>query len=145
MLGAFFLNFVFSSIGLTRTVVEFIRALGWPPYWMLFAIIVFYVILGCFMDAMAMMITTVPIVVPIVVALGFDPVWFGVLMIVLCETGMVTPPFGINLFVVQSVRGHGSLDDVIIGVSPFIVTLFVMLGLLVAFPGLAMWLPGQLR
>ena len=92
-----------------------------------------------------MMITTVPIVVPIVVALGFDPVWFGVLMIVLCETGMVTPPFGINLFVVQSVRGQGSLDDVIIGVSPFIVTLFVMLGLLVAFPGLAMWLPGQLR
>jgi TRAP-type C4-dicarboxylate transport system permease large subunit len=84
-------------------------------------------------------------VVPIVVALGFDPVWFGVLMIVLCETGMVTPPFGINLFVVQSVRGRGSLDDVIIGVSPFIVTLFVMLGLLVAFPGLAMWLPGQLR
>jgi TRAP-type C4-dicarboxylate transport system permease large subunit len=126
-------------------VVDFIRALGWQPYWMLFAIIVFYVILGCFMDAMAMMITTVPIVVPIVVALGFDPVWFGVLMIVLCETAMVTPPFGINLFVVQSVRGRGSLDDVIIGVSPFIVTLFVMLGLLVAFPGLAMWLPGQLR
>ena len=145
VLGAFFLNFVFSSIGLTRTVVEFIRALGWEPYWMLFAIILFYILLGCFMDAMAMMITTVPIVVPIVVVLGFDPVWFGVLVIVLCETGMVTPPFGINLFVVQSVRGRGSLDDVIIGVSPFIVTLFVMLGLLVVFPGIAMWLPTQLR
>jgi C4-dicarboxylate transporter, DctM subunit len=145
VLGAFFLNFVFSSIGLTRTVVEFIRGLGWEPYWMLFAIIVFYLVLGCFMDAMAMMITTVPIVVPIVVALGFDPVWFGVLMIVLCETGMVTPPFGINLFVVQSVRGQGSLDDVIIGVAPFIATLLVMIGLLVAFPGIALWLPGQLR
>jgi C4-dicarboxylate transporter DctM subunit len=65
-------------------------------------------------------------------------------MIVLCETGMVTPPLGINLFVVQSVRGQGSLDDVIVGVAPFIVTLFVMLGLLVAFPELAMWLPRQL-
>jgi tripartite ATP-independent transporter DctM subunit len=141
VLGAFFLNFVLSSIGLTRATVAYIQGLGLEPYWMIFAIVVFYVILGCFMDAMAMMITTVPIVVPIVHALGFDLVWFGVLMIVLCETGMVTPPFGINLFVVQSVRRRGSLDDVIVGVAPFILTLFVMLALLVAFPQIALWLP----
>ena len=82
---------------------------------------------------------------PIVVAAGYDPVWYGILVVLLMETALLTPPVGMNLFVVQGIRERGDLNDVIIGTAPFIVTLFVMIGLIVAFPGIAMWLPNLLN
>jgi len=88
-----------------------------------------------------MMVATVPIITPVVVSLGFDPVWFGVIMILLIETAMITPPVGINLFVVQGVRGRGPLHDVMIGAAPFVATLIVMLVLMILFPQIALWLP----
>jgi C4-dicarboxylate transporter, DctM subunit len=93
------------------------------------------------METLTMMVATVPIITPVIVAQGFDPVWFGVLIMLLVETAMITPPVGINLFVVQGVRGRGQLHDVIIGSAPFVVTLLVMIGLLIAFPQLALWIP----
>jgi TRAP-type C4-dicarboxylate transport system permease large subunit len=108
-------------------------------------LVVMYLVLGCFMDPMAMMVTTIPIVGPLVAALGFDLVWFGILIVVLSETGMITPPFGINLFVVQSVRGKGPLSDVIIGALPFVGALLVLIVLLLAWPSLATWLPESLK
>ena len=108
---------------------------------MLFVVIVFYVVLGCFMETLSMMITTIPIIAPVMFKLGFDPIWFGIVIIVLIETALVTPPVGLNLFVVQNLRKSGSLNDVIIGTLPFVVALFVILGLLAAFPDLALWLP----
>jgi C4-dicarboxylate transporter DctM subunit len=110
---------------------------------MLLAVILFYVILGCFMETLSMMITTIPIVSPVMFQLGFDPVWFGIVIVILIETALITPPVGLNLFVVQSLRKGGSLNDVIIGSVPFVVAMFVMLGVLVAFPGIALWLPAQ--
>ena len=107
----------------------------------LFAVIVFYLILGCFMEPLPMMIVTVPIIVPVVVQAGFDPVWFGIMVVLLCETAMITPPVGVNLYVVQGVRGRGVIGDVILGVIPFIGSLLVMIALIIAAPDIVMWLP----
>jgi tripartite ATP-independent transporter DctM subunit len=141
LLAAYFLNFVITSIGLTRQVNNFVLGLGLTPMQTLFVVIVFYVILGMFMETLSMMVATVPIIAPVMFQLGFDPVWFGILIVLLMETAMITPPVGINLFVVQGVRGHGPLHDVAIGAIPFVFTLLVMIGVLVAFPDLALWLP----
>ena len=88
-----------------------------------------------------MMVATIPITTPIVVGAGYDPVWYGILVVLLMEAALLTPPVGMNLFVVQGIRERGHLNDVIVGTAPFIVTLFVMIGLIVAFPGMALWLP----
>jgi C4-dicarboxylate transporter DctM subunit len=141
LLGAYFLNFVIISIGLTRQINDVVTTLGLSPGQTLFAVIVFYVILGMFMETLSMMVATIPIVTPIVIGAGYDPVWFGVLIILLIETAMITPPVGINLYVVQGIRPRGRIADVIVGSTPFVVTLFGMIALLCAFPGLALWIP----
>jgi len=139
--GAFCLNFVLSAVGLSREITNLITGLKLSPLETMVAIVIFYVILGCFMETMAMMITTVPIVVPIITQMGYDPVWFGIIIIILVEIAMITPPVGVNLYIVQGVRREGSLNQVIIGALPFVVTMLVMIGILIAFPDLAMWLP----
>ena len=141
VLAAYFLNFIISAIGLTTQLTSFIETLGLSPMMMLLAVVVFYVVLGCFMETLSMMITTIPIIAPVMFKLGFDPVWFGIVIIVLIETALVTPPVGLNLFVVQNLRKSGTLNDVIIGSLPFVLALFVILGLLAAFPDLALWVP----
>ena len=115
--------------------------LGLTPNQTLIAVVIFYVILGMFMETLTMMVATVPIITPVIVALGFDPVWFGVLIMLLIETAMITPPVGINLFVVQGVREHGQLHDVMLGALPFVVTLLVMVVLLILVPDIALWFP----
>jgi len=139
--AAFFLNFVLSAIGLVGALNSFITGLGLGPMGTLVAIIIFYLILGCFMEPLPMMIVTIPIIVPVVVQAGFDPVWFGIMVVLLCETAMITPPVGVNLYVVQGVRGRGVISDVILGVLPFIGSLLVMIVLIILAPGIVMWLP----
>jgi len=142
ILAAYFLNFVISAIGLTTMLTGAIERLGLSPFGMLIAVIVFYVVLGCFMETLSMMITTIPIIAPVMFKLGFDPVWFGILVIMLIETALITPPVGLNLFVVQNLRKSGSLNDVIIGTLPFVIALFAMLALVSVFPAIVLWLPG---
>ncbi|RYF57363.1 MAG: TRAP transporter large permease [Comamonadaceae bacterium] len=141
VLAASFLNFVLSATGVTDALVRSITGLGLSPAWMLLLIIVFYLVLGCFMETLSMMITTIPIVAPIMIALGFDPIWLGIVIIVLVEAALITPPVGLNLFVVQSVRKSGSMSAVIMGSLPFVAAMFVMLALLAFFPAIALWLP----
>lgn len=143
LVAAYFLNFVINIIGLTAQVNAMITGLGWTPMQTLIGVIFFYVILGMFMETLSMMVATVPIITPVIVSLGFDPVWFGIIIILLIETAMITPPVGINLFVVQGVRGRGHLHDVMIGASPFVITLMLMIVLLIIFPDIAMWLPNR--
>ncbi len=88
-----------------------------------------------------MLLTTTPLIAPIVFAMGFDPVWWGIVLTVLLETALITPPIGVNLYVVQGVRGRGSMNDVMIGSLPFVITMFVMVILLMLFPQIALWLP----
>lgn len=141
ILAAIFLNFVLAAIGLTQALAQFIFDLGLTPTETLLAVIAFYLVLGCFMETLSMLLTTTPLIVPIIVQLGYDPVWFGILMMVMLETALITPPIGVNLYVVQGVRGRGSMNDVIVGTLPFVATMFVMIALLVMFPQLALWLP----
>jgi TRAP-type C4-dicarboxylate transport system permease large subunit len=141
LMAAYFLNFVLTSVGLTGQVNALVTELGLSPMQTLLAVVGFYVVLGMFMETLTMMVATVPIITPLIIGQGFDPVWFGVLIMLLIETAMITPPVGINLFVVQGVRGRGQLHDVMLGAAPFVLTLLVMTGLLILFPGIALWLP----
>lgn len=144
VLAAWFLNFVLAGIGLVSTLNEFIQSLDLGPIGLIAMVVVFYVVLGCFMEPLPMMIVTVPVITPVVVAAGYDPVWFGILIILLCETAMITPPVGINLFVIQGVRRRGSINDVMIGVIPFVGSLLLMIALVILVPDIVLWLPSIL-
>ena len=144
IIAAYFLNSILAGIGLTNRLNEFVTALGLSPIEMLLAVVVFYIVLGCFMETLSMMITTIPIVAPLMFSLGFDPIWYGVLMMILIETALITPPIGLNLYVVQGVRGQGPMQDVMMGALPFVATMAAMIVLLAVFPDLATWLPNLL-
>lgn len=141
ILAAVFLNFVLSVIGLTQALADFITGLGYTPFQTMLVIVAVLVVLGCFMETLSMLLTTAPLVTPIVIALGYDPVWFGILLMVLLETALITPPIGINLYVVQGIRDRGEMLDVMKGAAPFVVTMFAMIAFLLAFPQIALWLP----
>jgi tripartite ATP-independent transporter DctM subunit len=141
LIGAFFLNVVIQTIGLTQQLGKLITAYKLTPGQVLTAVIVLYLILGTFMEELSMMISTIPITTPLIIQAGYDPVWFGILLVLLIQTAMVTPPFGINIFVIHGIRGRGTLSDVEIGAAPFVVALLTMIALICAFPELVMWLP----
>ena len=143
--AAIFLNFVLGMMGITQAMLNFIRDLGLTPVQTVLLIIVFYLFLGMFMETLSMMLTTVPIVFPIVMALGvpeFSDVWFGILITLLMEAALITPPIGVNLYVVHGIRMRGGhFNDVAIGAIPFLIAMLVMILMLVAYPNLATWLP----
>lgn len=143
IIAAVFLNFILSATGVTDIFVRFVTGLGLSPLETMLLIILAYVILGCFMETFSMLITTAPLITPIVIALGYDPVWFGILLMVLLETALITPPIGINLYVVQGIRSKGVIADVMVGIIPFVIAMFVVIALLLAVPELALWLPAQ--
>ncbi|OZI49843.1 TRAP transporter large permease [Bordetella genomosp. 4] len=141
VIAASFLNFILAATGITDALTQSITGLGLSPGWMLLIVILFYLVLGCFMETLSMMITTIPIVAPIMIALGYDPIWLGIVIIVLVEAALITPPVGLNLFVVQSLRKSGNMTAVIVGALPFVLAMFVLLALLAFIPDLALWLP----
>ncbi len=141
MIAAYFLNFVMASIGLNNHLTAAVKTAGLGAYETLFIVIVLLVVLGTFMETLPMMVATVPIIAPLMFSFGFDPVWFGILNILLAQLGMISPPVGMTMYVVQGVRGTGSINDVFIGSLPFVITLIVMIVLLVAFPSIALIVP----
>jgi len=141
VIAAYFLNFVLSTLGLTDAAVKWVGQLGWAPLAVMISIIVLYIFLGCFVESLTLMIATTPIVVPIIKQLGYSPIWFGVVFVILIETALITPPIGMNLFVVQSVRKEGAFRDVVMGSLPYVVLMFLLIIGLIAFPELALWLP----
>jgi len=145
VLAAFFLNFVMTAVGLTTAIVSLVTAYDLPPLGLMLAVIVFYLVLGAFMDEMAMMISTVPIISPVVLAAGFDGIWFGVAVVVLMQAGMILPPVGINLFVIQGIRRSGRIGEIATGSMPFVLAMLLLLALLVAFPRIALFLPAALN
>ncbi|MBD3666254.1 TRAP transporter large permease [Sulfitobacter sp. TSTF-M16] len=144
IIAAYILNMILSGIGLTSQLNQFVTGLGLTPMQMLLAVVIFYVVLGCFMETLSMMITTIPIIAPLMFSLGFDPVWYGIVMMILIETALITPPIGLNLYVVQGVRGRGPMTDVMLGALPFVAAMAAMIALLALFPNLALWLPDML-
>lgn len=136
---ALLLNVTLSMTGGTQAVTRWVSSLGLGQTSLLFLLVLFYIILGMFMDAMSMLVLTVPIAVPMVVALGVDPVWFGIFIVVMCEIGLITPPVGMNLFVVQGIRkDNGNFSDVVYGSLPFVIIMILFAGLLILWPDLAL-------
>ncbi len=144
VIGAYVLNFVLTASGVSRALQMFLQNLGFGALATLMVIVLMYIVLGFFIETLSLMVATIPIVVPIIVELGYDKVWFGILMIILVEMALITPPVGLNLYVVQGARKSGSFSDVMIGVIPYALTMLVMVGLLILFPFIALYLPTHL-
>lgn len=117
---------------------------GLSPTAVIFFMVLVYIVLGCFLESVSMILITVPIFFPIVMSLGYDPIWFGLVVVVACEIGLITPPIGINLFVIQSMAPDIRIQTIFRGVVPFIVADVVRIALLVLTPGLVLWLPNLL-
>ena len=144
VIGAYVLNFVLTTAGVSRALQMFLQNLGFGALATLMVIVLIYIVLGFFIETLSLMVATIPIVVPIIVELGYDKVWFGILMIILVEMALITPPVGLNLYVVQGARKSGSFSDVIVGVIPYALAMLVMVGLLIIFPMIALYLPTYL-
>jgi C4-dicarboxylate transporter DctM subunit len=143
VLSAFVLNLALSLTGIGEAMTRWILGFGLSPTELILVLLVFYILLGMFMDTLSMMVATIPLVFPAVVAAQIDPIWFGIFIVVMCELSLITPPVGMNLFVVQGVRRDGgSIRDVIRGVIPYAIIMVLFVFVLMAFPGLATWLPG---
>jgi len=141
ILAAQFLNFVLAAIGVTDTLAKAMEGLGLGKYSLLFMIIIFYLILGCFMETISMMILTTPFVAPLMFNAGWDPIWWGIVLTILIEAALITPPVGLNLYVVQGMRTRGPVADVIWGALPFVGCMIGLVVLLAIWPNIAMWLP----
>lgn len=145
LIAAFYLNFVVGVLGIPGQVSEAMAGLNVPAWQMVVILVIFYVALGCFLDSLAMMISTIPIVFPVVIALGFDPLWFGIFLVIMCEIALITPPVGMNLYVVQAVRGRGSISEVVRGVLPFFGCFALLIAIMTVVPDIVTWLPQSLR
>ncbi|THU04484.1 TRAP transporter large permease [Lampropedia puyangensis] len=146
MTAAFILNLAIGLTGVAEAMTAWVTSFGLSATATLLMLLMFYLIVGMFMDVMSLMVATVPITFPIVVALGVDPVWFGIFIVIMCELGLITPPVGMNLFVVHGIRpDKGSIRDAIIGAVPYVIVLLLFSLLMIAVPSLATWLPQAMR
>ena len=144
LIGALIFGYFLTITQVPQKLTVFLTGLGLGPYGVLVLILLMYLVLGCIMDAMAMIILTVPIVFPVIQALGFDPVWFGVVIVMTVELGLIHPPVGMNVFVIKSVIRDVKLSTVFYGVMPFVLTDIVRLAIIISFPILATWLPSHM-
>jgi len=141
--GASFLTLAMGYIGLPRRLAEFIGGLGLSQLWLLFWLMVFYIILGCFLDGISMVVLTTSIIIPLVVAAGFDLIWFGIYIVLVVEMAQITPPVGFNLYVLQGMTGRN-----IFTIGAYALPLFFLMCIAVVlvamFPGIALWLPSTM-
>lgn len=144
LFAARFLTFILGATGLGEAVEQVVGGLNTGPVIALLLIAAAYTLLGFFIETLALMVIVLPVIAPVVFNLGFDPVWFGVFFILLTELALITPPVGLNLYIVQATRTEGRLSEVMLGVIPYALIMLVAAGLLIAFPGLALFLPGLL-
>jgi len=144
LIGALLFGYFLTITQVPQTVTEFLTGLGIGRYGVLALIMLMYLVLGCLMDAMAMIILTVPIIFPVVTQLGFDPVWFGVIIVMTVELGLIHPPVGMNVFVIKSVVQDVTFSSIFKGVLPFIATDILRLVILISFPAIALWLPSRM-
>jgi tripartite ATP-independent transporter DctM subunit len=144
LIGALIFGYFLTVTQVPQNLTAFLSDLGLGRYGVLALIMVMYLILGCLMDAMAMIILTVPIVFPIIVQLGFDPIWFGIIIVMTVELGLIHPPVGMNVFVIKSVVHDVSFMTIFKGVIPFVLTDLLRLVILIAFPIIALWLPERM-
>jgi tripartite ATP-independent transporter DctM subunit len=144
VIGANVLNPFLAVTQIPATLGEGLAGLGLGPYGALAMIVVAYILLGMFLDGLSMLVVTIPIVFPIMMANGFDPIWFGVVAVILVEMGMITPPVGMNVFVVKGIAPDVPMTTIFAGVTPFLIAMIVCLLLIVIFPQIALFLPNSM-
>jgi len=145
MTAAFVLNLAISLTGVAEAMTKWVTSLGLSATGLILALIVFYLVLGMFMDVLSMQVATIPITYPIAVAVGVDPIWFGIFIVLMCELGLITPPVGMNLFVVHGIRpDKGGIEDAIWGALPYALIMIGFTFLLMLVPQLVTWLPGRM-
>jgi tripartite ATP-independent transporter DctM subunit len=144
LIGALLFGYFLTITQTPQKLTEFLTSLGIGRYGVLALIMLMYLVLGCLMDAMAMIILTVPIIFPVIVQLGFDPIWFGIIIVMTVELGLIHPPVGMNVFVIKSVVKDVTFMTIFKGVIPFVITDILRLMILIAFPIIALWLPNRL-
>ena len=144
VVGANVLNPFLALTDIPQALGQGLEALGLGPYGTLAVILLSYVVLGMFLDGLAMLVVTIPIYYPVILAAGFDPIWFGVIAVIVIEMGMITPPVGLNVFVVRGVAGDVALRTVFAGVIPFLVAMIATLFLIIAFPQIALTIPNSM-
>jgi C4-dicarboxylate transporter DctM subunit len=144
IIGASFFTYVVGSSGLGKELAKVVMDVGISPIGFIICLNVLYLMLGCIMDTMTILLLTLPIFIPAVIALGFDLVWFGVLVVVNMQIGLITPPLGLDLYLMRNTFGIKT-TELLHGVTPFLVTLLVFLAILVAFPQLTLWLPSMMK
>ena len=143
LVGAMILGYGLSLAGVPRAIAKIIAESGIPYLGIIILLVGMYIFLGGIMDSLAMLVITMPIVHPILIAIGADIIWFGVLMVLLMEAGLLTPPVAMNLFVVRGISGV-DLNEIIRGATPYVIILLIMIGIIIAFPILATWLPSHM-
>ncbi|MDA8577979.1 MAG: TRAP transporter large permease [Planktomarina sp.] len=142
--AAFFLNFIVGLLGVPQAMSRAVTSLGLNSTQMILILVLFYLVMGCFLETLSMMVGTIPVVMPVILHLGIDPVWFGIFLVIMMELALITPPVGMNLYVVQSVRGRGELADVYRGILPFVAAMLMMIGMIILWPQIVMVLPEAL-
>ncbi|MEL6996971.1 MAG: TRAP transporter large permease [Pseudomonadota bacterium] len=142
--AAFFLNFIVGILGVPQAMTRYVTDLGLGPTEMIWLLVLFYLVMGCFLETLSMMVGTIPVVMPVILHLGIDPVWFGIFLVIMMELALITPPVGMNLYVVQGVRGRGQLSDVYRGIAPFVIAMIAMVGLIILWPAIVMFVPDAL-
>ena len=142
--AAFFLNFIVGLLGVPQAMSRAVTALGLNATEMILILVLFYLVMGCFLETLSMMVGTIPIVMPVILHLGIDPVWFGIFLVIMMELALITPPVGMNLYVVQGVRGRGELADVYRGILPFVAAMLMMVGLIILWPQIVLVIPEAL-
>lgn len=141
VVGAAILSYVFDFLRLPRVMVQLVTDAQLPGWVVMSIIVLIYLVLGCFIESIAMILMTLSVVFPIVTALGYDPIWFGIVLVLLVEIGLVTPPVGLVLFVLKGMSSNVSIRDISLGVTPFILVMIGFIVLLHVFPDIVMWLP----
>lgn len=143
VLGASILGSAAAFLGIPAAVAEFVKSLGLSPFMLIVALVVFYLILGCFLDGFSMIVMTLPIVMPIIKTAGFDPIWFGVFLVLVVEMAQITPPVGFNLFVIQGLTEEG-LGYVARVTLPYLIIMVLFTMMIAVLPDIALWLPRYL-
>ncbi|OZI70895.1 TRAP transporter large permease subunit [Bordetella genomosp. 12] len=145
VVGAGIFSWVFDYLRLPRETVNLIQGANLSPAWVVAAMVLIYLVLGMFVESIAMMLMTLPVTYPIAMALGLDPIWFGIFLVLMIEVGLITPPVGMVLFVLRSMNEKARFGDIIRGALPFVLIILLFLCLIYVFPQIVMWLPNQVK
>ncbi|MBL8702383.1 MAG: TRAP transporter large permease subunit, partial [Alphaproteobacteria bacterium] len=140
LLGAHILGSATAFLGIPRAIADFVVGLNLSPFVLIMALMAFYIVLGCFLDGFSMIVMTLPIVLPIVKAAGFDPIWFGIFLVLVVEMAQITPPVGFNLFVIQGLTDD-SLGAIARYTMPYLAIMVAFTALITVFPQIVLWLP----